>query len=84
MKNGDLKIGTWPTPERAVRVSLPAKVAFNLQSFQKVQASILDRLGCPACCSGWDIRFDIVRSFSVNDKLKINEIAAVEPMEAAE
>lgn len=77
MKNADksAKIGTWPTPERAVRVALPAKVAYNLESFQKIQASILDRLGCPACCSGWDIRFDTIRSFSVNEKLRVNELA---------
>ncbi len=56
-----------------VRVTLPAKVAFDLKSFQKVQASILDRLGCPACCSGYDIRFDITRRFLVDEKLNINE-----------
>ena len=68
------KIGTWPTPERVVRVTLPAKVANDLQAFQKVQASILDRLGCGACCSGHDIRYDTVRSFSVDDKLNIREM----------
>ena len=66
-------IGTWPTPERAVQVSIPAKVAFDIKAFQKIQTSILDRLGCQACCSGWDIRWDISRGFGVDDKLNIHE-----------
>jgi len=71
---GSVAIDTVPLPERAVRVTLPAKVAYDLKSFQKVQASILDRLGCTACCSGWDIRFDVSRSFAVDDKLNIREL----------
>lgn len=67
-----------PTPERVVRVSLPPKVAYDLKAIQKVQASILDRLGCAACCSGWDIRFDIIRSFVVDERLNIKEHLAVE------
>jgi hypothetical protein len=70
---GSLSIDTVPLPERTVRVSLPAKVANDLKAFQKVQASILGRLGCAACCSGWDIRFDVVRSFVVDEKLNIRE-----------
>jgi len=66
-------IGTWPTPERVVRVALPARVASDLKAFQKVQASILDRLGCAACCSGWDIRYDVARHFAVDEKLKVSE-----------
>lgn len=66
-------IGTWPTPERPVRVSIPARLAFDLKGFQKVQAGILDRLGCPNCCSGFDIRWDLARSFSVDEKLNIRE-----------
>lgn len=58
-----------------VRVSVPAKVAFDLGSMQKVTASILDRFGCPACHSGLDIRFDLMRDFVVNDALDIREIA---------
>ena len=57
-----------------VRVSVPAKVAFDLGSMQKVTASILDRFGCPNCHSGMDIRFDIMRDFVVNEALDIREI----------
>ena len=57
-----------------VRVSLPAKVAYDLKSFQKIQSDILGRLGCEACCSGWDIRYDVSRQFAVDDKLHVRDI----------
>ena len=55
-----------------VRVSLPADVAYNFERFHRVQKDILGRLGCQACCSGWDIRWDVFRSFHVDDKLNIH------------
>jgi hypothetical protein len=56
---------------RTVHVTIPAEVAFDLDSFQKVQKDILGRLGCMACCSGWDIRFDIERRFVVDANLDV-------------
>lgn len=73
---GSVAIGTWPTPERPVQISISAKVAFDLKAFQKVQASVLDRLGCPACCSGMDIRWDIARNFAVDERGAIHNVAA--------
>ncbi|NKB33135.1 MAG: hypothetical protein GKR91_08560 [Pseudomonadales bacterium] len=67
-------IDTVPLPERVVQVTIPHSVAINLKAFQKAQASILDKLGCPACCSGFDIRFDTIRSFSVDNELNIREL----------
>jgi len=75
-EKSSVAIGTWPTPERLVRVSIPAKVAYDLGNFQKVQVAILERLGCKACCSGWDIRWDITRSFAVDGKLNIREMVS--------
>lgn len=69
-------IDTVPLPTRQVRVSIPGKVAYDLEAFQKVQISILDRLGCPACCSGWDIRWDIHRQFGVDDKFGIRDMVS--------
>ncbi len=69
LKQGD------PSPQPSiVRVALPASIAFDLGKFQKVQKDILGRLGCLACCSGWDIRWDIVRNYSVDGKLNVREI----------
>ncbi|HET9640749.1 MAG TPA: hypothetical protein VFP12_16255 [Allosphingosinicella sp.] len=56
-----------------VKVSLSADVANNLEKFQRVQKDILGRLGCMACCSGWDIRWDIFRRFNVDEKLNITQ-----------
>lgn len=74
-----LAIDTVPLPERPsarrVRVVVPVDVAFNLDRMQKVTAGVLERLGCPACHSGWDIRFDLARSFFVDEKLNVRSVA---------
>lgn len=54
-----------------VHVSLPPSAYYNLDQFQRVQKDILGRLGCLACCSGWDIRYDIQRQFTVDKDLNI-------------
>lgn len=54
-----------------VYVTVPAKVAYDIKSMTRVTASILDRLGCPECHSGFDIRWDFVRDFYVNEKLDV-------------
>ncbi len=41
-----------PPREVAVTVHLPGAVLGDLESFQKVQASIFDRFGCGGCNSG--------------------------------
>lgn len=56
-----------------IRVSLPASAYYDLDAFQRVQKDILGRLGCMACCSGWDIRWDLQRRFLVNEKLDIQD-----------
>jgi hypothetical protein len=55
---------------RAVRVSLPASVAADIGSLKKAVGSVLDRLGCPACCSGHDIRFELQRHLVLSEKFK--------------
>jgi hypothetical protein len=61
------------TVARQVRVTVPAKIAYDLEAFMDIQRSILDRLGCPACCSDFDIRWDIERDFRVNLKGELRE-----------
>jgi hypothetical protein len=58
-----------------VRVVVPVEVAFNLDQIQAVQKDILGRLGCMACCSGWDIRFDIERDFVVDRQLNVRPVS---------
>lgn len=63
-----------PHPQPSiVRVALPASVAYDLKKFQKVQETILGRLGCLGCTSGWDIRWDIFRDFRVDEKLNVEQ-----------
>lgn len=63
--------------DRVVQVTLPAEVAFDLDRFTKVQRDILGKLGCMACCSGWDIRYDIQRRFVVDAELNVREQTAL-------
>jgi hypothetical protein len=58
----------------AVRVSVPASVARDLDVMAKVTKEVLGRLGCPNCHSGFDIRFDIEREFFVNLEGKVRGI----------
>ncbi len=58
-----------------VRVQLPAKIANDYEKFVEVQRSIFDRLGHLACLSGFDIRWDIVSQYQVDEKLNIQGIA---------
>jgi hypothetical protein len=52
---------------KAVHVAIPQSVAFDIEAFIKVQRSILDRLGCQACCSDFDIRWGVEPDFRIND-----------------
>ena len=57
---------------QAVTVALPRKNISDIDNVNKIVASTLGKLGCPACFSGFDIRFrpgDLVvnpRSFEVD------------------
>lgn len=57
---------------QTVSVALPSKNLNNLDAVNKIVASTLGRLGCPACFSGFDLRFrpgDLVvnpRTFEVD------------------
>jgi hypothetical protein len=46
-----------PVPTHTVQVMVPERVNNNIKSIQKALATTLGKLGCPACCSGFDILF---------------------------
>lgn len=56
---------------KPVRVTLPARAAFDFDTFVKVQRDIFDRLGHSMCVSGFDIRWRFEDDFVVNEKLEI-------------
>ena len=54
-----------------VRVSLPAKVAYNPDALKKSITSILDKLGCPRCFSGANCHFLHERDFVIDPGEKV-------------
>jgi hypothetical protein len=68
-----------PLPPRdVVRVFVPTKVAYDLESMQKVTAQVLDRLGCGGCHSGRIIDFRTLENFVVNENLEVQELPGVQ------
>lgn len=59
---------------RPVHISIPAKLAFDLVAMQKATASILGRLGCPACHSGFDLRWSIEDRFHIDADLRVHDV----------
>jgi len=51
---------------QAVRVTIPASLTHNLDAMHRVTGNILKELGCGACHSGFDIRYDVLRDFVVD------------------
>ena len=61
---------------KPVRITIPAKVAYDLEAFQKSIASLVEELGCRACFSGADCTFQLERNYLINENLNINSFAA--------
>jgi hypothetical protein len=55
----------------AIRITVPATVAFDLSSFQKGLAGIAEQLGHPQCFSGFDCRFQVARDLIVDERLNV-------------
>ena len=56
----------WLEIDRPIRVSVPAEVAFNLDSLQNSIANLAKRLGCEACFSGRSCYFTLERDYVIN------------------
>lgn len=54
---------------KKVRVSIPMSIASDIGKFKESVGSILDRLGCPACCSAFDIYFEMQRDLRFDGDL---------------
>lgn len=55
---------------KAVRVSIPVAIASDIGGLKKSMGTILDKLGCRACCSGFDIFLERQREVLVPDSLR--------------
>src|SRR5256885_8606342 len=54
-----------------VNVVLPDRVSGNIKSLQKAVAATLGKLGCAACCSGFDIAFrNELDLITINEKVQ--------------
>ena len=53
---------------RTVQVSVPQEIAFDAKKMTRVTASVLRKLGCPSCHSGFDVRFVQELDFVVDPK----------------
>jgi hypothetical protein len=54
-----------------VRITVPAKVAHNLDLFKKSVISLAERLGCPKCVSGRNCYFQLERDFVINENSRL-------------
>jgi len=64
-----------PRSSDTVRVYLPSHAAHDLDAVGKISRQVLEKLGCPGCTSGFEIRFIELRDFAVDpDSLDVREI----------
>ena len=59
-----------------VRISLPAKIAYDPRALKASIGSLLERLGCPKCFSGADCLFTHERDFVVDAKGAVTAVGA--------
>lgn len=55
----------------AVRITVPASVAFNADLFKSNLSQLVEQLGCPKCHSGFDFRFSLAQKYFINEKLEL-------------
>lgn len=67
----DLNPQPLPPRQVAVTVHVPPEILGNLESFQKVQASVFGRFGCPGCNSGVQIDWKQIEEFVVTPDLEL-------------
>ena len=63
-------------PGYAIRITAPASVLNNLETFQKAQAGVLARVGCPGCTSGLNLLWQTFTDFTVNEAGEVRPMAS--------
>jgi hypothetical protein len=71
----NLNDGLQHWPGGAVRISMPAAVANDLDTFKKGIAAFAEQLGCPECFSGFDCKFESERDFVLDPDLNVKPTA---------
>jgi hypothetical protein len=62
-----------------VRVSLPAKIAYDPKALKASITDLLERLGCPRCFSGADCLFAAERDFVVDPQAVASAVTHLGP-----
>jgi hypothetical protein len=70
----DLNPQPLPPGGVAVTVHVPGDILGNLETFQKVQASVFDRFGCGSCNSGIQIDWRRFEEFVVTADLELQPV----------
>jgi hypothetical protein len=65
MSKSEMKVPQMRT-RGTVRVTLPAKIAYEPEALKRTIGGIVGRLGCPTCFSGADCHFNNEREFVVD------------------
>lgn len=55
-----------------VRVAIPARIAFNLEAFQKTIGELSRELGCERCLSGSHCLFAIISDYVINPEGRLD------------
>jgi hypothetical protein len=63
-------------PGQSIRVTAPASVLNDLETFQRAQAGVLKRAGCPGCTSGLHLLWQVFTDYTVSES---GEVRSVEP-----
>jgi hypothetical protein len=63
-----------PPPLGLRRVHLPAEILYNLEAFQKVQASVLAKAGHPACTSGMQFLWLAYENWAVDPAGEVHPV----------
>lgn len=59
---------------RAISIKIPARAAYDLKSMNRITETVLGRLGCPECHSGFDLRFEWIEDFIVDEELNVDSL----------
>jgi hypothetical protein len=63
-------------PGIPVRVNVPASVLFDLEKFQRAQASVLGHAGCPTCTSGLNLHWKVFSDYEVDHSGAVRPVSA--------
>lgn len=61
-------------PGRHITVRMPAEALFDLEAFQRVQASVLAQCGCRTCTSGHNFLWQAFEEYVVNPSGEVRPV----------